>query len=1139
MKKKSFTYFPLKGKYGKILIRMKLTLLLLLAGLVQVSAISYSQATKLSLEMENRQVAEVLREIESISDFRFFYQREQVDVERLVNIRVKDQTIDKILDKLFPGDQIEHKVYADKLILIAPREILVGVNESTPQPDLVSGTVTDEEGNPVIGATVKIKGTTTGTITDAQGKYSLSNVPEDAVLMFSFVGMKDLELAVGNQTLIDVSMEPDILGLDEVVVIGYGSMKKSDLTGAVSQINAEKLQTETTSNLTDILRANVPGLNISKSFEPDEGGNIIIRGQTSIGASNEPLIVLDGMVYYGEMIDINPNDIERIDVLKDASSAAIYGARAANGVILITTKKGKEAKPTINVSSNVGLVTRSHMAEELYNPQEFIQWRTDAYRSSEPKPSQPGFYNNPDNLPAGVTVADWLAYTGAASDSDTESVWLGRIGFKSNEIENYKAGETVDWMDKTYQTGLRQDYNLSLSGATPKLSYYWSLGYVNNEGVIINDWYQTVRSRLNLEAEVNKFISVGLNTQYSDRDQSDQSVDNYPNRFSPYSDFYEEDGKTIAALPSPDGDGHSWLKYYYTDPYRKTKNLLARTYIDVNLPLGFTFSSSWTNRFMFNKDYQHNSSENPLRTFGDAQRNEDSQYDWLIDNILKWNKTFNGKHNFDVTLLQSAEKYQSWYSQMLGTQFEPNDNLGFHNMGGATVYTISSNDEASSADALMARLNYNYDSRYMFSASWRRDGYSAFGNKQPRADFWSVAAGWALSEENFYQNDWLPYLKLRLSYGTNGNREVGRYAALAKMGAQKIVIYDGSLRYSTTLSVNEMENSDLKWENTASFNVGLDFNLLNTIRGNIEYYSMNTTDLLIPRSLPSVTGYSSVMSNLGEIQNRGLEMNLSASIINNANFKWEASGIMSLNRNKILSLYGDIDPETGEELDDPTNNWYIGESLYRIYGYKVVGVWQEDERELASQYGNQPGDFKIEDVGGYDGSLSDLEDKQFQGYSEPRVRWSIRNNFNLYRNFDVSILVYSHWGHKAGDPSRNLGNRSYFKSNEWKTEYWTPENPTNEYARNNASQNGSYVVDKSFIRIDNISLSYTVPKNISTRIGVSNFRASFIVRNPYVWTKQWDWWDPESNLNWAPDNQTPENRYVPVTNYAIRLDLTI
>jgi TonB-dependent starch-binding outer membrane protein SusC len=1005
------------------------------------------------------------------------------------------------------------------------------------QQSVISGTVTDESGQPLPGVTVVVKGTTQGTVTNGDGNYSLANIPEDATLVFSFVGMLTQEIEVSNKTSIDVQMKVDAIGIEEVVAIGYGTAKKRDLTGAVSTINLEDIQKGGASNFSDLLRGNVAGLDVSRSFEPDEGGVMIIRGISSLGASNEPLIVLDGMLYYGKMIDINPNDIERIDVLKDASSAAIYGARSANGVILITTKKGKTDKPTINLNSSIGWVTRSNTAERLYDPAGFVQWRTDAFISNQPKVSQPGFYNNPNNLPEGVTVNDWLAYTAASPDSDIEAVWLGRIGMKTKEIQNYKEGKTVDWMEKTYQTGITQDYNISLSGSTPKVSYYWSLGYANNEGVVINDWFKTIRSRLNLEGNVNKYIKVGINTQYSDQDQSDRSVDNFPYRFSPYSDFYEADGITLAQTPTEGGDWHSWLNYQFVKPYVKTKNILSKIYADINLPYGFTFSSSWTNRFMFNKNYYHQSSEDPRVPFGRAERRESSEYHWFIDNILKWNMTFNDKHTFDVTLLQNAEEFQSWYSTMYGQQFEPNDDLGFHNMGSAAVQTISSNDEKSTADALMARLNYNFASKYMLTGSWRRDGYSAFGQKYPRADFWSVAGGWIISEEKFYSNKWLPYIKLRTSYGTNGNREIGRYTALAKMGAYKMVISEnGTLRYTTTLTVNEMENADLKWESTASLNFGLDFNLNSNISGTVDVYSKKTNDLLIPRALPSVTGYTRVMSNLGEIQNRGMEFSLNASVINNSNFKWQATANLSLNRNQINSLYGIIDPDTGKELDDVTNGWYIGESLYRIYGYKVIGVWQQDEKDMAAKYGRRPGDFKVEDVNG-DGNLTPL-DYQEQGFYEPRFRWSLRNGFNLYKNFDISFLIYSYWGHRAGDPSRMMGNISYFKQSNWVGNYWTPENSTNEYAGLNYNGPG-LIVDKSFIRLDNITLAYSIPKNLTSRIGVSNLKTSILVRNPYVWTKQWNWWDPESGINLAPSDLIPENRIVPVTNFEFNINITI
>ena len=1008
----------------------------------------------------------------------------------------------------------------------------------------ITGEVTDEGGDPLIGVTILVKGTSSGTITDVDGAYSIE-VPNGAeALTVSYIGYLTKEVEIGNQTVIAISMEQDAIGLDEVVVIGYGTTKKKDLTGAVTSIDAEKMETVATSNMTDMLRANAPGLNVNFNASAKgiaSASSLEIRGQTNVrdAAANAPLIVLDGMLYSGDLADINPNDIASFDILKDASSAAIYGSRASNGVIIITTKKGKTGKPTINVSSSVGVATLSHARLEPMTGPQFIDWRIAGYESNERKQVDfPNYYDNPNNLPSGVSVDNWKSYDGSSASTDLVGIWLNRIGFSPIEIANYKAGNTINWADYEFQNGLRNDHNISISGRTENLSYYWSMGYVENEGYVVNEKFSAVRSRLNLEASVSKWLKVGTNTQLAVRDESPIPSSTNLTNVTAYSDFYEEDGTTITYAPTGNisASRHPWLEMVYRDRSTAISTISSLLYATVELPLGISFTHQFIPQFSFENQFNHWSSEHPEwgNQGGIAERLHRSKYEWQINNILKWNRDF-GKHSFGVTLLQNAEKYQSWYDIVRRSQFQPSDVLGFNNIGGATNdVEIASDDQYETADALMARLNYTFNDKYLLTASYRRDGYSAFGQKHPHANFASAALGWIISEEPFFNIQGLDLLKLRLSYGTNGNRSIGRYSALSDLSTGRYVqIIDGQPQYVSQLFANRLANSDLKWERTGAYNIGIDFaTARGKISGNVELYYMKTEDLLVQRTLPNVTGYFNVFTNLGQVDNRGFEVSLNTVNIDNPGFSWRSNFILTHNNNKIVHLYGDlvdVEDENGnvigqKEADDVTNGWFIGHGIDQIWDYEVLGIWQSDEEDEAARYSREPGDFKLNDVNG-DGVYTN-DDKVFQGYTKPRYRLTFGNDLQV-KNWSLSVKLYSYLGHFATNNHKRNNDVFYDRGASFDVPYWTPDNPTNEWARVESYESGFNVYENSsFIRLDNVALSYDVPASFLEKFRLSRLRMSVIAQNPYVWAPTWSWMDPE-NRGYTP------------TYYTFKLNLTL
>ena len=1011
----------------------------------------------------------------------------------------------------------------------------------------VSGTVTDAQNRPVEGVSVLLKGTTRGTSTNSAGKFTLTNVPSNGVLVLSSAGYAEQEISVSNRTAITITMQEQASALNEVVVVGYGTQQKKDLTGAVASVKATQLENENPGNVQDILRGNVPGLNISQvnAASAKGGGDLQIRGRSSINAGTSPLIVLDGVIYNGQLADINPNDINTIDVLKDASSAAVFGAKAASGVVLITTKKGSSRKPLITLNTNIGMGVLAQN-EELYDGEGFVRWRGFVQRSRNVSPLKHHIFDDPRNLPAGITMTQWR--DGRAGDSI--DIWLDRLGLRPIEIANYKAGKTVDWYNLMFQRALRQDHTVSLSGKKDEVSYYMSLGYTNNEGIIIGDNYKTFRTRLNLEGKVASFITAGINMQFSDRDESQVPVNwGQMVNASPFGEIYNADG-TLRDSPNDDlgNNANPFMDNTYTNRLQKNNTLFGTIYAKGNLPFGFSYQVNFTPSFDFYRYFNGVSAKHVTYRVrrGVATRTTQTSYNWQIDNLLKWDKTF-GEHQFNVTLLMNAEKFQSWREQIDNEGFDPSDNLSWHSIGAGIKPIVSSDDQISTGDALMARLNYAWMSKYMLTLSFRRDGYSAFGQKNPRADFPAAALGWVFTDEEFLRDvRWLNYGKLRVSYGLNGNRDIGRYQALSNLttGKYQYISPAGAVIPVSQLWVDRMQNDNLRWEKTASLNFGLDFNILNNrLGGSIDVYKKETKDLLILRALPTVTGFDNVMTNLGQVDNKGIEFSLNSTNITTPNFVWRSTLNFSLNRNEIVHLYGPVNiyDDQGkvigqEEKDDINNRWFIGHALDEIWDQKVLGVWQLHEADEAKKYGVAPGDFKVEDVNG-DGTYSDA-DRQFLGFETPRYQWTLRNEFNLFKNFDFSFMLYANWGQMASYNQAKNNSGFQDRQNSYKFPFWTPQNPINDYARlysSNGSATFSVYRKTSFIRLNTIALGYTLPKQLVERAQIQSLKVYVNATNPFVFAPDWTYWDPEYR-NRASDGAI--STAIAPTYYSLGLNVT-
>ena len=595
--------------------------------------------------------------------------------------------------------------------------------------------------------------------------------------------------------------------------------------------------------------------------------------------------------------------------------------------------------PVVNFNSNFGWV-QANSVPEVVDGAGFVKFRqeySESLLTPEELAAKKGMYDDPRTLGSlGVDPLTWYNYdqstpaTTLPSEEQMLTTWLGRLNFKNIEIQNYLNGVETDWTDLVFQTGFQQDYTASISNRTDDFSYFWSMGYADREGVKVGDRFKTFRTRLNLESKVTDFLTIGLNSSFGTKDKGALSADvGQRTNNSPFTTNEIDDPDSPYRM-YPSGDNNTKNPFFdnlYRDRRDIHHDLNANLYAIVKLPFGFEYQMNFTPRYHWYEYMNHESAEHPewAGDGGRSERKNEKTFNWQVDNILRWKKEFGEDHRVEATFLQNAEKGQWWKTVAQNKLYSPSDILGFHNIGAGTAPSVSSEDTYKTGDALMGRLFYSFKDKYMLTASVRRDGYSAFGSMNPHAVFPAVALGWVFTSEKFMEktSDWLNYGKLRFSWGQNGNRDIGQYEALAQLnsGAYTYVDPNGNVYLTSQVYINRMPNSSLKWERTASYNIGLDFSLFgDKLSGSMETYMAESNDLLVNRSLPSILGYASVMANLGALTNRGFELSLNANLINRDNFSWNSTGTFSFNRRKIKHLYGDV-----EEVKDEAGN---------VIGYK-------------------------------------------------------------------------------------------------------------------------------------------------------------------------------------------------------------
>ena len=1092
--------FQLNEKARKMILTMKLTVFILFLTLMQVSATVYSQATKFTFRAENKQVVEVLRQIEESSDFRFFFLREQVDVERKVTVIAREATVEQILDELFRGQPVRYEFANESLIVLTrsdnPLGSVSGYLEANMQQPAVSGKVTDSAGQPLPGATVVVKGTMQGTVTNADGYYSLTNIPEDATLVFSFVGMKTQEVVVGDQTVINVTMEEETIGLGEVIAIGYGTQSKRDLTGSVSSVNANDFKDAQMINAVQALQGRASGVSvIQQTGQPGAPFMVQIRGVGTLG-NTTPLYVIDGVVGAGGGNSINPNDIESIDILKDASASAIYGSRAANGVVLITTKRGKSGKPAINFDSYVGAQSVWKKLDVL-NAQQYAE------------------YSNEMQTNGGQPLIPALQNPSALKD-------------------------VTDWQDVIFRNGIIQDHNVSVSGGNDNGRYLFSAGYFDQEGILKSTGFNRYSFRANSDFNIGRKLKFGESLlishtkTYGVDEGSSQSLVNAIH-MPTYITVYDEtelggyNGTDVA-----DGcDPKNPLRILeLTDRTLKYLALIGNAFLKYEILEGleykFSVSMDYTTGSTYNYTPKYTAGERDINQYSTLSESQSNNNTMSIENTLDYKKII-GKHKFSVL----AGYTRQWYDgRNFGANVRDFPNNDIRVIGGAaSIQSVSGSANDWSLASILGRVTYNYNDKYLLTSNIRRDGSSRFAPGNKYGIFPSFSVGWRLSEESFLKNsEIISDLKVKYGWGQLGMQEIGLYPYQATLTSGFKYVLGTAQAAVPAISQLHLSNSEISWETTTQSNVGIDLGLKNnSILFNLEYYMRKTDDMLIQVPVSISAGLKANPTlNSGSVENNGIDFMLNYRKELN-DFKFDISANVGyLISNEVTSLGLRTQPLFGEQSYQRS---VVGESIGHFYGYRVDRIYQTQEEvdadnALAVSKGwslyqsgkTSPGDIRFKDLNG-DGHIT-ADDREIIGNPIPKWNYGLSLNAS-YRNFDFSMMLQGMAGYEVVNRNRLLMWESMTRSFNTITtvlDRWTPTNPSTTMPRavagdpnNNRRFSDRWMENGAYARLKSVTLGYQVPNSTLSKISnntISNLRIYVAGNNLLTFTK-FSAWDPE------------------------------
>lgn len=1094
----------------KFFLTMKLTFLLLFIGLMQLSASVYSQHSKLSLDLNNCTVKEALQKIEEQSEFRFFYNEKFIDLNRRISVKTENGKVENILDEIFATARISYKVMENNLILITPKDEDFTMDGA--QPRAISGKVTDLSGVPLPGVSIVIKGTTTGIITDVNGNYSLSNVPVGAVLVFSFVGMKSQEIAIGGKSSIDVILEEELVGIEEVVAIGYGTKKRTDITGSVSVVNMDKLQTIPSQSAEHALQGMAAGVNVIPSSVPGSGTKIFIRGVTNFG-DTDPLVIVDGIEQ--DLNNISAKDIESIQVLKDAGAASIYGVRGANGVILVTTKKGATGTPVITYEGTYGVqYPLSGNPFNVLNSENYMKLYNIAFGSGNEKFKD----GMPDYMYRGPNGA------GVAFEGDPEvdpSLYFYESPNQGNNYIIQRVNkEGTDWFHELFKKQPQTEHNVSVSGANNKTNYFFSLGYLDRKGTLVNTRLQRYTARVNTDFQVGDHIRFGENVSiiYKDAPGFSENTDfgGITETFKqepivPLKDIMGNWGGTYGGPSLGDAQNPVAVQYRNIDKdINNTWYIIGNAFAEVDFLKDFTVRSSLGYNICNN--YTQNFTDTQVENVQgntDASSLTISSYyasTRTFTNTLNYSKALD-KHKFEVLIGCEAIHYMYRYVDGSSSNFYSTDFNYLDLDNGTKNITNNSSVSETALWSIFSRLDYSFANKYLFSGTLRRDGSSKFGSNNRYGVFPSFSLAWRLSEESFMGNvSWLNDLKIRGSYGVLGSQNnVSSTNAYSMYGSGMTTTY-----YDITGSGNSIVegftqssigNKNTGWEENVVTNIGFDMVVFdNSIDFSFEYYKKSINGLLFTEPLPAVIGGASApYVNIGDIQNTGVD----ASVIYRGKMMNDLKYSVGVNftsyKNKIVDLPdpGYFSSGSNQAVGAMVRN-EEGHPISSFYGYKVQGLFDSEEEveAAATQDGAEPGRFRFVDVTG-EGTIT-ADDRVHLGDPNPDFTYGI--NFSLnYKNFDLSAFFYGSQGNEIYNLTKTYlhffqfyspTNKSNVLLNAWTSENKDTDIPKIETTSSFSGCTGSsyFVEDGSFLKLRSLVLGYTISPDILRKISVSKLR---------------------------------------------------
>ncbi|NTW23797.1 MAG: TonB-dependent receptor [Lentimicrobium sp.] len=1073
--------------HSKTLRIMRIALFLIILGFTNIYASVFSQSINIDLSLKNAPLKEAFAQIEKKTDFKFLYRSDLIDIDKTTNLEVKGRnTIENLLADLLQHTEIAFTIVNDNLVVLAPR-----------QQHTVSGTITDAEtGTSIPGVNVLIDGTTSGTVTDMAGKYSIDVPENNATLVFSFIGYQTQRIALAGRGKVDVKMVPSVGTLSEVVVIGYGSQRKKDLTGAVSVVPAKDIGSLPVPSVSDALQGRAAGVQVISSGVPGSDATIRIRGVGTIN-NNDPLLVIDGVPVSSGLNQLNMNDIESIQVLKDASATAIYGSRGANGVMIITTKRGKGDKSHLDFNYFYGLQKASTMVEML-DASQFASLHNEIM-------SNAGLGLNP-------------AY------ADPEALGAG-----------------TDWLGSLFDVAPMSNYSMSYSGNSDKTNYYVSGNILNQDGIVMNTGYTRYTVQFNADTKVFDNLKFGnsLTLNHDVKTSGDYNIRNTMLAL-PTQSIYQEDGNYSGPVAQPmwDGDLVNPIGLAKTvDNSTKGHNLLGSVYgeyeIIDNLKFKSTFgmqANFWNSR-TWAPSYHWNSSSKENSYLYEQYNNNTT---WVWDNTLTYEKSIE-KHN--LTLLAGTSAQENMYSYMNGSIQTFASDLTQQLNNGTNQPTVGGSTSSWSLFSYMGRANYTYNNKYLFTGTIRRDGSSRFGEGNKWGIFPSASVAWRISEESFMETlDFIDDMKVRAGYGVTGNQEIGNYTFAS---ALQTIKYNLNGTIVTAVVPTVMPNPNVQWEEQKQANIGIDASILDyRVEIALDGYIKNTEDMLVPMSVPATTGYSDVYVpsiNAGKMENKGVEISINSRNIT-GDFTWNTTFNFSYNKNKVVSL-NDTIPMTSGSIGLNYNLALIqaGYPINEFYGFETDGIFQnqaEVDNHAVQVNGSDPynrtsaGDIRFVDQNN-DGVIND-KDRIFTGNPNPTFIFALNNSF-AYKGFDLGIFLQGVAGNKILNANRIWSEAMSVAQNQTTEtlDRWVGEGTSFEMPRaifndpnKNARPSNRYVEDGSYLRIKSVTLGYTLPGSLIKKVHLGSVRVYATALNLVTFTK-YTGFDPEVGTSGIDNNVYP------------------